>query len=399
MLVNPGQKQAKPKDYIAKKVNGLAPSGIRRFFDLLASMDGVISLGIGEPDFPTPWHIRETAIDAIKKGYTMYTSNAGMPELRNELSRYLMSESKIDYGPEGELLITVGVSEALDLAMRAILDPGDEVIMTDPCYVAYDACVSLSGGIPVKVPTDEEHEFEVEASDIEVAITGKTKAILIGYPANPTGAVMSREKLWRIGEVARRHNVLVISDEIYSKLTYGAEQVCFASLPGMKESTLYLSGFSKAFAMTGWRVGFAAGPKDIIAAMTKIHQYTIMCVPIMSQIAACEALRSGEASSLEMVQDYNRRRRIMVSGLREIGLPCFEPKGAFYAFPNIKGTGMTSEEFAEKLLTEEKVAVVPGNAFGSCGEGYVRCCYATATDEITEALDRMSRFLSKHRKK
>lgn len=399
MLVNPGQKQAKPKDYIAKKVNGLAPSGIRRFFDLLASMDGVISLGIGEPDFATPWHIRETAIDAIKKGYTMYTSNAGMPELRNELSRYLMSESKIDYAPEGDLLITVGVSEALDLAMRAILDPGDEVIMTDPCYVAYDACVSLAGGIPVKVPTDEEHGFEVEAADIEAAITNKTKAILIGYPANPTGAVMSREKLRRIGEVARRHNVLVISDEIYSKLTYGAEQVCFASLDGMKESTLYLSGFSKAFAMTGWRVGFAAGPKDIIAAMTKIHQYTIMCVPIMSQIAACEALRSGEASSLEMVQDYNRRRRIMVSGLREIGLPCFEPKGAFYAFPNIKGTGMTSEEFAEKLLTEEKVAVVPGNAFGSFGEGYVRCCYATATDEITEALDRMQKFLSKHRKK
>ncbi len=399
MLVNSGQKQAQPKDFVAKKVNGLAPSGIRRFFDLLASMDGVISLGIGEPDFTTPWHIRETAIDAIKKGYTMYTSNAGMPELRKELARYLMSESKINYDPDDELLITVGVSEALDLAMRAILDPGDEVIMTDPCYVAYDACVSLAGGIPVKVPTTEEREFEVEADDIESAITDKTKAILIGYPANPTGAVMSREKLRRIGEVAKRHNVLVISDEIYSKLTYGVEPVCFASLPGMKDSTLYLSGFSKAFAMTGWRVGFAAGPKDIIAAMTKIHQYTIMCVPIMSQIAATEALKSGEAASLEMVQDYNRRRLIMVTGLREIGLPCFEPKGAFYAFPNIKGTGMTSEGFAEKLLTEEKVAVVPGNAFGVCGEGYVRCCYATATDEITEALDRMQRFLSKHRKR
>ncbi len=398
MLVNSGEKQAKPKDYIAKKVAGLAPSGIRRFFDLLASMDGVISLGIGEPDFTTPWHIRETAIDAIKKGYTMYTSNAGMPELRNELSRFLMKENKISYDPDGELLITVGVSEALDLAMRAILDPGDEVIMTDPCYVAYDACVSLAGGIPVKVPTTEEKGFEVEAVDIEAAITDRTKAILLGYPANPTGAVMSREKLWRIGEIARRHNVLVISDEIYSKLTYGPEPVSFASLPGMKDYTLHLGGFSKAFAMTGWRVGYAAGPKDIIAAMTKIHQYTIMCVPIMSQIAATEALRSGEAASLEMVQDYNRRRLIMVTGLREIGLPCFEPKGAFYAFPSIKGTGMTSEEFAEKLLTEEKVAVVPGSAFGPCGEGYVRCCYATATDEISEALDRMQRFLSKHRK-
>jgi aminotransferase len=399
MLVNTGQRGAMPRDYIAKKVSGLAPSGIRRFFDQLASMDGVISLGIGEPDFTTPWHIREAAIESIKKGYTMYTSNAGMPELRQELSRYLVKENKIIYDADTELLITVGVSEALDLAMRAIIDPGDEVIMTDPCYVAYDACVSLAGGIPVKIPTYERTGFEVDAGDIEAAVTGRTKAILIGYPANPTGAVMSPDKLRRIGEVAERHNVLVISDEIYSKLTYNAEQICFAGLPGMKNRTIYLGGFSKAFAMTGWRVGFAAGPRDIIAAMTKIHQYTIMCVPIMSQIAATEALRSGETSSREMVQDYNRRRLITISGLREIGLPCFEPKGAFYAFPSIGATGMTSEEFAEKLLTEEKVAVVPGNAFGACGEGYVRCCYATATDDIHEALDRMSRFLSKHRKR
>ena len=256
--------------------------------------EGVISLGIGEPDFPTPWHIRETAIDSIKNGYTMYTSNAGMPELRKELSRYLMSESRIDYDPDSELLITVGVSEALDLALRAILDPGDEVIMADPSYVAYDAGIILAGGMPVKVPTVEESAFELDAADVEEAITPRTKAILLGYPANPTGAVMPREKLWRIGEVARRHNVLVISDEIYGKLTYGVEQTCFASLPGMKDRTLYLSGFSKAFAMTGWRVGYAAGPADIIAAMTKIHQYTIMCVPIMSQIAAIEALESGE---------------------------------------------------------------------------------------------------------
>lgn len=399
MLVNTGQKKPRSRELIAKKVTGLAPSGIRRFFDLLASMDGVISLGIGEPDFTTPWHIREVAIESLKKGYTMYTSNSGMPELRQELARYLLRESKIRYDADNELLITVGVSEALDLAMRAIIDPGDEVIMADPCYVAYDACVALAGGTPVKVPTYERTGFEIEAADVEAAVTEHTKAILIGYPANPTGAVMSPEKLSRIGEVAVRHNLLVVSDEIYSKLIYNKEQICFAAIPGMKDNTLFLGGFSKAFAMTGWRVGFAAGPQDVIAAMTKIHQYTIMCVPIMSQIAATEALRSGEAASQEMVQDYNRRRLITITGLKEIGLTCFEPKGAFYAFPSIKNTGMTSEEFAEKLLLEEKVAVVPGNAFGACGEGYVRCCYATATDDIYEALDRMARFLSKYRKK
>lgn len=397
MAVN-SHKKPEVKDFVSRKVSVLAPSGIRRFFDLLASMDGVISLGVGEPDFTTPWHIREVAIESIKKGYTMYTSNSGMPELRTELSRYLKTNDKVAYDPEGELLITVGVSEALDLAMRAVLNPGDEVIMPDPCYVAYDACVTLAGGIPVKIPTHEEKNFELEAKDVEARITNKTKAILIGFPANPTGAVMPREKLLKISEVAKKHNILVISDEIYSRLTYGAEHTCFASLPGMRENTVFLSGFSKAYAMTGWRVGFAAGPKDIIAAMTKVHQYTIMCVPIMGQIAATEALRYGNEAASEMVKDYNRRRLIMANGLREIGLPCFEPKGAFYAFPRIKGTGMTSEEFAEKLLTEEKVAVVPGNAFGECGEGYVRCCYATATEEIHEALARMKRFLERHRK-
>ncbi len=397
MLVNPGKK-AEISDFISRKVRDLSPSGIRRFFDLLASMDGVISLGIGEPDFTTPWHIRETAIEAIKKGYTMYTSNSGMPELRDELARNLKDRYGVTYNPEGELLITVGVSEALDLTMRAILDPGDEVIMTDPCYVAYDACVLLTGGVPVKVPTYEEKNFEIEAKDIEARITDKTKAILIGYPANPTGAVMPREKLLEIGEVAGRHNVLIISDEIYSRLIYGVAYTCFASLPGMQKNTVFLGGFSKAYAMTGWRVGFAAAPREIITAMTKVHQYTIMCVPIIGQIAATEALKAGDEAANEMVKDYNRRRLIMVRGLNEIGLPCFEPKGAFYAFPSIKSTGMTSEEFAEKLLTEEKVAVVPGNAFGSCGEGYVRCCYATATEEIIEALARMKRFLERHRK-
>ena len=397
MSVN-SEKYIQTRNFLSGTVSRLAPSGIRRFFDLLASMDGVISLGVGEPDFATPWHIRETAIGSIKKGCTMYTSNSGMPELREELARYLEAQHAVSYNPEGEILITVGVSEALDLVMRAILNPGDEIVMTDPCYVAYDACVALAGGIPVKVPTCEEKHFEIDASDIEARITEKTKAILIGYPANPTGAVMTREKLRKIAEVAERHNLLVISDEIYSKLTYGVEHTCFAGLPGMKDRTVFLGGFSKAFAMTGWRVGFAAGPGDIIAAMTKVHQYTIMCVSIMGQIAAIEALKYGEEAAIEMVRDYNRRRLVIVKGLREIGLSCFEPKGAFYAFPSIKSTGITSEEFAEKLLAEEKVAVVPGNAFGACGEGYVRCCYATATAEIDEALVRMRRFLDKHRR-
>jgi len=383
---------------ISKRVNHISPSGIRKFFDLLASMEGVISLGVGEPDYATPWHISEAAIQSLEKGYTMYTSNSGMPELRQEISRYLKDTYDVEYNPAGELLITVGVSEALDLTMRAILNPGDEIIMPDPHYVSYDACIILAGGEPVMVPTSQKSNFEVSAADIEARITGKTKAILIGYPANPTGAVMSRDKLLTIAEVARRHRLLVISDEIYARLVYGAEHTCFASLPGVKENTILLGGFSKAYAMTGWRVGYAAAPKDIIAAMTKIHQYTIMSAPTMAQVAAIEALKSGESSMLEMVEDYNRRRLIIVRGLNDIGLTCFEPRGAFYAFPSIISTGMTSEEFSEKLLLEEKVAVVPGSAFGQCGEGYVRCCYATSLADIEEALFRMKRFVSKYRK-
>jgi aminotransferase len=382
----------------SQRVNQIAPSGIRKFFDLLASMEGVISLGVGEPDFATPWHIREAAIYSLEKGYTMYTSNSGMPELRRELSRYLKDNYNLSYDPNIELLITVGVSEALDLATRAVLDPGDEVIMPDPCYVSYSPCVTLAGGIPIMVPTSEESNFELSAADVEARVTTKTKAILIGYPSNPTGAVMSKEKLLRLAEVARRHQLLVISDEIYGRLVYGVKHTCFATLPEMKENTILLGGFSKAYAMTGWRIGYAAASKEIIAAMTKIHQYTIMCAPTMAQVAAIEALKSGESSVLEMVEDYNRRRLMIVKGLNDIGLRCFEPKGAFYAFPSIKVTGMTSEEFAEKLLVEEKVAVVPGTAFGQCGEGYVRCCYATSLAEIEEALSRMGRFVSKHKK-
>ncbi len=382
----------------SQRVNQIAPSGIRKFFDLLASMEGVISLGVGEPDFTTPWHIREAAIYSLEKGQTMYTSNSGMPELRGELSRYLKDSYKLSYDPDTELLITVGVSEALDLTMRALLDPGDEVIMPDPHYVSYDACVTLAGGTPVMVPTREKSNFELSAADIEARITDKTKAILIGYPSNPTGAVMSKEKLAKIAEIARRHHLLVISDEIYARLVYGVKHTCFATLPQMKESTILLGGFSKSYAMTGWRIGYAAATEEIIAAMTKIHQYTIMCAPTMAQVAAIEALKSGEPSVVEMVEDYNRRRLVMVKGLKDIGLPCFEPKGAFYAFPSIKGTGMTSEEFAEKLLKEERVAVVPGTAFGQGGEGYVRCCYATSLAEIEEALLRMGRFVKKYKK-
>jgi len=386
----------KQHSLISERVNQLSPSGIRKFFDLLASIEGVISLGVGEPDFATPWHISESAIYSLEKGYTMYTSNSGMPELRQELSRYLKDSYDLEYDPNGELLVTVGVSEGLDLAMRAILNPGDEVIMPDPCYVSYESCVILAGGKPVRVPTNQKNNFEISAADIEARITDKTKAILIGYPANPTGAVMTRDKLSQIAESARRHRLLVVSDEIYARLVYGVEHTCFASL--LKEETILLGGFSKAYAMTGWRIGYAAASREIIAAMTKIHQYTMMCASTMAQVAAIEALRTGEPDVLEMVEDYNRRRQVIVKGLNDIGLACFEPRGAFYAFPSIVSTGMTSEEFAERLLVEEKVAVVPGSAFGQCGEGYVRCCYATSLADIEEALSRMKRFVGKHRK-
>ena len=391
-------KTQKRIQHISLRANAIKPSGIRKFFDLLSSIDGVISLGVGEPDYTTPWHIREAAIESIEKGQTMYTSNSGMPELRKELARYLKSEYKVDYDPTDELLITIGCSEALDLTMRSILDPGDEVILPDPSFVAYSSCVILAGGKPVHIPTYESNNFEITAKNIEERLTSKTRAILIGYPSNPTGAVMSRKKLSDIAALALKHDLTVISDEIYSKLIYGAEFTCFASLPGMKEHTVFLGGFSKAFAMTGWRVGYAAAPKEIIAAMTKIHQYTMMCVSTMSQMAALEALKGEQDSITEMVEDYNRRRQVIVKGLRDIGLSCYEPKGAFYAFPSIRCTGMTSEEFAEKLLSEEKVAVVPGSAFGKCGEGYVRCCYATSLTDIEEALKRMGRFVKKYKK-
>jgi aminotransferase len=385
-----------PRRRISRLANRLSPSGIRRFFDLLASMEDVISLGVGEPDFTTPWHIRETAITSLEKGYTMYTSNAGMPELRQELARHLKKYAGLDYDPASELLVTVGVSEGLDLAMRALLNPGDEVIIPDPCYVSYPSCVILAGGKPVMISTTERNNFEVSAGDIARHISPRTKAILLGYPANPTGAVMPREKLLEISELAEQHQLTIISDEIYSRLVYGVEHTFMAALPGQQESTVLLGGLSKAYAMTGWRIGYAASSRDIIAAMTKIHQYTMLCAPIMGQIAAIEALRGGDDSVVEMVEEYNRRRLFIVKGFNDIGLHCFEPHGAFYAFPSIKSTGLSSEEFAEKLLMEEKVACVPGTAFGQGGEGYVRCCYATSMANIEEALARMKNFVSRH---
>ena len=385
------------REIISRRVGRVSPSGIRKFFDLLSTMDDAISLGVGEPDFVTPWHISEAGISGIEKGYTMYTSNWGMPELRQELARNLSARCGVEYDPDRELLITVGVSEGLDLAMRAVLNPKDEVISPEPTYVSYESCTVLAEGVFVPVSTTVENQFRVKAADIEERVTSRTKAILLGYPNNPTGAVMERADLEEIADVARRHDLLVISDEIYDQLVYGIKHTCFASLPGMKERTIFLGGFSKAYAMTGWRIGYVAAPAEIIEAMTKIHQYTIMCVPIMAQMAAIEALKSGEAAVREMVADYDRRRRVMVKGLNAIGLSCFEPKGAFYAFPSVKVTGLSSQDFAERLLLEERVAVIPGSAFGDSGEGYVRCCYATALDDIREALRRMRRFVQRHR--
>lgn len=396
----PNTKSAATKardNLISQKVATLPPSGIRKFFDLLSSVEDVISLSIGEPDFVTPWHIREAGIYSLEKGYTMYTSNSGMPELRQELANYLDLHYGVSYHPEHEILITAGSSEGLDLVLRAIINPGDEVIIPDPCYVAYPADITLAGGVPILVPTNEENNFVVRATDIEARITKQTKAILIGYPANPTGAVMSKKEADAIAELAKKHDLLLISDEIYARLVYGVEHICFPSLPGMKKRTILISGFSKSHAMTGWRIGYVAADRRFIQALTKIHQYTMLCAPTMTQMAAIEALRNGESDVEKMVQEYNRRRRFMVKRLNEIGLPCFEPKGAFFAFPSIKATGMNSEEFAEKLLLAEKVAVVPGLAFGPCGEGFVRCCYATSLPNIEEALRRMDRFIRKSR--
>jgi len=384
------------RSFVSDRIATVPPSGIRRFFDIAATMDDVISLGIGEPDFDTPEPIVQAGIEALKQGETHYSSNSGLIELRCAIAEHLARVYGQTYDPGDEVLITVGVSEALYLALAATLDPGDEVIVPHPCFVSYAPEVVFAGGTPVIVPTTVEHNFQVTAEAIADAITPRTKALLISYPNNPTGAVMHRERLDEIAAVVEQHDLLVISDEVYDRLVYGVEHVCFPSLPGMYERTVLLQGFSKAYAMTGWRIGFMAAPSEILDSMRKVHQYTIMCASTVSQYAALAALREGEPYVQEMVAEYDRRRRLIVDGMNEIGLKCFEPQGAFYAFPSIEVTGMDGNTFAETLLHEEKVAVVPGSAFGEAGEGYVRCSYATAYEKIEEALERLHRFVRRH---
>ena len=384
------------RSFVSERIAGVPPSGIRRFFDIAATMDDVISLGIGEPDFTTPEPILQAGIEALRQGETHYSSNSGLMELRRAIAEHLDRMYGQTYNPASEILVTVGVSEALYLALAAVLDPGDEVIIPHPCFASYAPEVVFAGGTPVIVPTTVENNFQVTGADIAAAITPRTKVLLIGYPNNPTGAVMSRERLNEIAALAKQHDLLVISDEIYDRLVYDVEHVCFPSLPGMYERTVLLQGFSKAYAMTGWRIGYMAAPADILDMMRKVHQYTIMCASTVSQYAALAALQEGEPYVQEMVAEYDRRRRLIVKGMNEIGLKCFEPQGAFYAFPSIEITGMDGNEFAETLLQEEKVAVVPGVAFGEAGEGYVRCSYATAYEKIEEALERLQRFVRRH---
>ncbi|MCD5409227.1 MAG: aminotransferase class I/II-fold pyridoxal phosphate-dependent enzyme [Methanocellales archaeon] len=378
---------------IADRIQQIPPSGIRKFFEMVIGMDDVISLGVGEPDFVTPWSIREACIYSLEKGYTSYTSNWGLRELRDELSLQMESDYGIYYNPEDQILVTTGVSEAIDLCSRAIVNPRDEVIVVEPCYVSYNPCIVLAGGKPVPVSTSISNDFKVTPEQIKEKITKKTKAIIFNYPNNPTGAVMRKKELEEIADVIVEYDLIAISDEVYDRLTYEGRHTCFASLNGMQDRTILLNGFSKSYAMTGWRIGYALGTPKIIGAMLKVHQYTMLCAPITAQMAAIDALKNGKENVTEMVQEYDRRRRLIVKGLNDLGLDCFEPRGAFYAFPSIKNTGMTSKEFAEGLLKEQKVAVVPGDVFGKSGSGFVRCAYAVSRNEIKEALRRIGNFL------
>lgn len=377
---------------ISDKCAALKPSGIRKFFDVVSEMPDAISLGVGEPDFDTPWFIRDEGIYSLEKGRTFYTSNAGLKELRQEIAAYLERRCDLTYDPLHEVVVTVGGSEAIDIALRAMLDPGDEVLIPEPCFVSYLPCAQLADGMSVPIPLVEENEFRLTAGQLEAAITPKSKVLIMPFPNNPTGAIMTREDLEAVAEVAIRHDLFVISDEIYSELTYGRDHVSIASMPGMRERTIVINGFSKSYAMTGWRLGYAAGPALIIEQMTKIHQFAIMCAPTVSQYAAVEAMRNGDEAVAEMRESYNQRRRFVVNTLREMGLSCFEPLGAFYVFPSIKKFGLSSEEFCNRLLEEEKVAVVPGTAFGDSGEGFVRISYAYSLNALKEALGRVRRF-------
>ena len=379
-------------------VVGIKPSGIRKFFDIVHDMKDAISLGVGEPDFATPYHIREEGIYSLEKARTHYTGNAGLPELRKEITNFLNRRYGLSYDPMKETIVTVGGSEAIDLAIRAMVCPGDEVIIPQPCYVSYEPCVILTQGVPVTVRLKEEDEFRLTGKDLRAAITDKTKLLVLPFPNNPTGAVMTEADLKEIAEICVEKDIVVLSDEIYSELTYGMKHVSIASFPGMRERTIVINGFSKGHAMTGWRLGYACGPEEIIRQMTKIHQFAIMCAPTMSQYAAIEALRNGDEDVAMMRDSYDKRRRFVVHELRDMGLPCFEPYGAFYVFPCIREFGMTSEEFATKLLMEQKVAIVPGTAFGDCGEGFLRISYAYSLENLKKALGRLRIFTEQHRK-
>ncbi len=387
--------------YLNRRIASVPPSGIRRFFDLAASRKDAISLGVGEPDFKTPYVIRDAAINSLVDGETQYTANRGLPELRAEIARYLEDRFCITYDPDQEILVTIGASEAIDIALRALVSDGDEVLIPDPSYVSYAPGVVFAGGAPVAVRTFQKDDFRLTEEALEQAVTPGTRLLILPYPNNPTGAIMEKEDLEAVARVVARHGLLVISDEIYAELTYnGHRQVSFASLEGMAERTITINGFSKAFAMTGWRVGYACGPADILSVMNKIHQYAIMCAPRQGQVAALAALRTGRENGYESIltmrDSYDRRRRLMVNAFREMGLECFEPYGAFYAFPSIRSTGLSSEEFCARLLEEKNVAAVPGNAFGPSGEGHIRCCYATAIDKINTAMERMAAFVADH---
>ena len=384
--------------FINQKVQSIQPSGIRKFFDIANEIEDVISLGVGEPDFDTPWHVREEGIYTLQKGRTFYTANRGLMELGTEISNYIARNHAVQYNPATQVLVTIGGSEAIDLALRACLEPGDEVIYHEPCYVSYLPCITLADGVPVPIPLKEANDFRLTAEELEAAITPKSKALILSFPNNPTGAVMTKEDLEAIAEVIVRHDLLVITDEIYSELSYtGKKHYSLIDLPGMVERTIYINGFSKAYAMTGWRLGYCCGPEEILAQMVKIHQFAIMAAPTMSQYAGTMALKNG-ASDVEMMRDsYNQRRRYLMAELERLGIPCFEPFGAFYIFPNISQFGLSSEEFATRLIREHKVAVVPGSAFGQSGEGFVRVSYAYSIEELKQAFERIERFITELR--
>lgn len=382
---------------LSDKVINIKPSGIRKFFDIVSEMPDAISLGVGEPDFDTPWYVREEGIYSLEKGRTFYTSNAGLQELKDEIALYLNRKQGLSYDPKGEIMVTVGGSEGIDVALRALLNPGDEVILPEPCYVSYLPCITLADGVPVQIALKEENKFKLTPEELLGAITDKTKALILTFPNNPTGAIMTREDLAPLVDIIIEKDIIVITDEIYSELTYGTDHVSIASFPGMKERTIYINGFSKAYAMTGWRLGYACAPKMILEQMLKIHQFAIMCAPTTSQYAAVAALRHCDEEVKKMREAYNQRRRFVLKNFEDMGLQCFEPEGAFYAFPCIKEFGMTSDEFATRFLQEEKVAVVPGTAFGDCGEGFLRISYAYSIEELREALGRMKRFVEKLR--